>query len=226
MKKTFKSYIGVWTICLLTFNAIAFIVPNELKDNFWIGYIFITLTFLGQLFCANIAFKAENAQKFFYNFPLISISFTGTLIMLIIGALTMTISAVPIWVGIVFCLIALAFTAIAVINASIVSETVSQVDEKIKAKTLFIKMLIADATTLMSKAETKEAKAITKKVYEIIRYSDPMSNDELSSIESQITIKFKEFESAIIENSQNAVLLGEELIVLIDDRNNKCKLLK
>ncbi len=226
MKKTFKSYIGVWAICLLTFNAIAFIVPNEMKSNFWVGYIFITLAFVGQLFCASIAFKSENAQKFFYNFPLISISFVGTLLMLIIGGLTMAISAVPVWVGIILCLIVLAFTAIAVINTSVASETVSNVDTKIKAQTLFIKMLIADATTLMSKAETKEAKEITKEVYEKIRYSDPVSNDGLSSIESQITIKFKEFESAINGNSQNAVSLGEELIVLIDDRNTKCKLLK
>ncbi len=226
MKKTFKSYIGVWAICLVLFNVIAFVVPNELKSNFWVGYIFITLAFVGQLFCASISFKSENAQKFFYNFPLISISFIGTLIMLIIGGLTMAISAVPVWVGIVFCLVVSAFTAIAIINASVASETVSNIDSKIKAQTLFIKMLIADATTLMSKTQTTQAKEITKKVYEKIRYSDPVSNDALSSIESQITIKFKAFEGAIIENSQNAISLGEELIILIDDRNTKCKLLK
>lgn len=226
MKKTYKSYISVWSICLLLFNVIAFVVPNEMKSNFWTGYIFITLAFLGQLFCASIAFKSENAEKFFYNFPLISISFTGTLVMIVIGGLTMAISAVPVWVGIALCLIVLAFTAIAVINASVVSETVSDVDIKIKAQTLFIKMLVADATTLMAKAETEEAKAITKKVYETIRYSDPMSNDALSSIESQITVRFKEFENAVCENSENATSLGEELVILINDRNTKCKLLK
>lgn len=226
MKKTFKSYIGVWAICLLTFNVIAFIVPNETKANFWAGYIFITLAFLGQLFCANTAFKAENAEKFFYNFPLISISFVGTVIMLIVAGLTMAISAIPVWVCIVFCLIILAFTAIAIINASVVSETVSNVDEKIKSKTLFIKSLTADASNLMSKAQTKEEKEITKKVYEIIRYSDPVSNDALSAIESQITVRFKEFESAICGNNEKAASLGEELIILIEDRNTKCKLLK
>ena len=208
------------------FNVIAFVVPNEMKANFWAGYIFITLAFWGQLFCTNIAFKAENAQKFFYNFPLISISFVGTVIMLVAAGLTMAISAIPVWVGIVFCLIILAFTAIAVIKASVVSETVSNVDVKIKSETLFIKMLTADATTLMSKAQTKEAEEITKKVYEIIRYSDPVSNDALCAIESQITVRFKEFENAICEKNEKANSLGEELIILIEDRNTKCKLLK
>lgn len=226
MKKTFKSYIGVWAICLLTFNAISFIVPNEMKINFWIGYVFITLAFLGQLFCASIAFKAENVKKFFYNFPLISISFVGTVIMLIISGLTMAISAIPVWVGIIFSLIILAFTAIAIINALVASETVKDIDEKIKSKTLFIKMLTADATNLMMKTENAETKEITKKVYEAIRYSDPISNDALSSVESQITVRFKEFENAICENSEKATSIGKELIILIEDRNTKCKLLK
>lgn len=226
MKKTFKSYIGIWAICLLTFNAIAFIIPNEMKGNFWAGYIFITLAFLGQLFCASIAFKAENATRFFYNFPLISISFFGTVTMLIIAGLTMAIPAIPIWVGIIFCLLILAFSAIAVISAAAAGETVAKIDETIKAKTLFIKMLTADAAALMARAQTDEAKEITKKVYEIIRYSDPMSNDALGSIEAQITLRFKEFEAAIGDQGEGAAALGEELILLVEDRNAKCKLLK
>ncbi len=226
MKKTFKSYIGVWAICLVIFNVIAFVVPNEMKSNFWVGYIFITLAFVGQLFCANISFKSENAQKFFYNFPLISISFIGTLIMLIIGGLTMAISAVPVWVGIVFCLMALAFTAIAVINASVVSETVEHVDVKIKAQTVFVRILTADAEALLLKADTQDKKAIAKKVYEVIRYSDPVSSDALSSLEAQITVKFNEFEKAICENCENAAAVGEELIILMQDRNTKCKIFK
>ncbi len=226
MKKTFKSYIGIWSICLVLFNLIAFIVPNEMKANFWTGYIFITLAFLGQLFCANIAFKAGNATKFFYNFPLISVSFAGTVMMLVAAGSTMAIPVVPIWVGIVICLIILAFTSIAVINAAVVSEKVSDIDKNTRIKTLFIKMLTADALILMSKAKTEEAKGITKKVYEAVRYSDPLSDDALNFIEAQISVCFKEFSNAICESNEKATSLGEELIILIQDRNTKCKLLK
>ena len=226
MNKTFKSYIAVWAICFILFNAIAFIIPNELKSNFWNGYIFITLTFFGQLFCANIAFKSENAQKFFYNFPLISISFIGVVAMLVIGGLTMAITAIPVWVGIVLCLIVLAFTAIAVINVSIVSETVSTVDNKTKANTFFVKALIADAQILMLNAETAQTKDITKKVYEAIRYSDPISSNELSDIEAQITADFRKFECAVQTNAENATSIGEKLVILIENRNTKCKFFK
>lgn len=226
MKKTFKSYIGVWVICLLTFNLIAFVVPNEMKANFWVGYSFITLAFLGQLFCANLAFKSQNAQKFFYKFPLISISFIGTIAMLVVGSLTMTIAAIPVWAGIVFCTVILSFSAISIINASVASDVVGNVDEKIKVNTLFIKLLTVDANTLRQKAASNQAKEITQKVYETVRYSDPMSCEELNSIEAQITIAFKEFENAVCNNLDVTTSLGEKIIILINERNDKCKFIK
>ncbi len=226
MKQTFKSYVGIWAICLVLFNVIAFTVPSDLKNNFWAGYLFITVTFAGQLFCARTSFKAENAQRFFYNFPLISISFVGTPVMLFFGGITMAIPAIPVWVGVVLCSTVLAITAIAVINASVVSETVSEVDEKIKRNTIFIKTIVSNAEILAAKAQTEDAKKITKKVYEALRFSDPVSIEALSSIESQITVYFKKFEKAILENSESANDVGEDLLLLIADRNTKCKLLK
>ena len=54
-----------------------------------------------------------------------------------------------------------------------------------------------------------------------------MSNEALSSIESQITIKFNEFSNAVIEdNKPTAKAIGNELIILVNDRNTKCKLSK
>lgn len=48
-----------------------------------------------------------------------------------------------------------------------------------------------------------------------------------ATAESAITIKFKEFQDAVINNdTELAVASADELIVLINDRNQKCKLLK
>ena len=76
----------------------------------------------------------------------------------------------------------------------------------------------------MQRTTTDEAKELTKKIYEAIRYSDPMSNDALASGETAITIKFKEFEEAIVTNNY-AGNIANELLILINDRNQKCKLL-
>jgi len=75
MKKSFKIYSLIWVICLAVLNVITFVTPNEIggvskySSSFWVGYIFITIAFVGQLACAFVAFKAENLKKFFYSIP-------------------------------------------------------------------------------------------------------------------------------------------------------------
>lgn len=218
---------------LVIFNVVCFVTPseaagmNKFGGAFWAGYAFITAAFVGQLICAFIAFKAENAEKLFYNLPLIRLSYIGLIVMMIAGVLTMAIPDLPNWVGIIVCLIVLAVTAIAVIKASAAAEAVQSVDNKVKAKTLFIRSLTIDAETLMKQTEDPELREECRKVFEAVRYSDPMSSDALASAESQITLKFAELSSAVSGKNAPAVkAVASELLVLIADRNKKCKLLK
>ena len=233
MKKGFKYYLSIWVILLAVFNVAVFVSPGEaggyskFGGAFWVGYIFITLSFIGQLICAYFAFKVDSLQKFFYNVPLIRISRTGLVLTAILGTLCMAIPNLPNWIGVILCLAVLAFTAISVIKATAAGDIVSGIDEKIESKTSFIKLLTADAEALMSAAKTPELKAEVKKVYETIRYSDPMSNAALEEINEQIQNQFSVFEDAVkAEDSDLASSYSDELIILIDNRNKKCKLLK
>lgn len=232
MNKKFKTYALIWAILLAIFNVICFVTPNEAAGlskfggAFWAGYIFITLAFIGQLVCAYIALKTDSKTKLFYNIPIIRVSYTGLILTLVFGALCMAIPELPNWVGIIVCLLILAFTAIAVIKAKAASDIVENIDTKVKAQTLFINALTADAEGLLSRAATPEAKDACKKVYEAVRYSDPMSNDALAGIESQITLKFNELSNAVAGGADNIGAVADELVVLIGDRNRKCKLLK
>ena len=108
----------------------------------------------------------------------------------------------------------------------VAADIVSEIDDKVKAQTTFIKTLTVDAESLMCRAQNETAKTATKKVYEAVRYSDPMSNDGLSSIESEISIKFNQFAGVVTANGEDIATVSEELIVLITDRNKRCKLLK
>ena len=50
-----------------------------------------------------------------------------------------------------------------------------------------------------------------------------MSNEALTNCESAITLKFKEFEKSVIDdNLELANNFSKELIILINDRNQKC----
>lgn len=233
MKKGFKYYLSIWVILLTVFNVAVFVSPGEaggyskFGGAFWVGYIFITLSFIGQLICAYFVFKADSLQKFFYNVPLIRISRIGLVLTAIFGTLCMAIPNLPNWIGIIICLAVLAFTAISVIKATAAGDIVSEIDKKIESKTSFVKALTADVEALMSAAKTPELKAEVKKVYEAIRYSDPMSNAALEEINEQIQNQFSVFADAVkTEDSELASSYSDELIILIDNRNKKCKLLK
>lgn len=233
MKKSFKIYFLIWAICLVVFNVVVFVTPSEIggvskfSGSFWVGYIFITIAFLGQLACAFIALKAENLKKFFYNIPLLSISYGGLVTMLIVGSIFMAIPVLPEWIAIIVCVIILAFNSIAIIKATAAADIVSGIDEKIKTQTFFIKSLSVDAQGLMTSAKTDELRAEAKKVYEAIRYSDPMTNSALSELDSQIERQFAAFSDAIkAEDVELAKESANTLVEMVERRKQKCKLLK
>ena len=232
MKKVFRFYSAVWAILLAIFNVISFVsvgwagIPKY-TPSFWIGYVFITLSFNGQIVCDYCALKDDDIKKTFCNVSLISTSYTGLILSFIFGGLCMLISPLPYWVGIILCAIVLGFNVIAVVKATAAIDIVSGIDKKMKESTLFIKSLTVDAENLISRAKSENIKAECKKVYEAVRYSDLMSNDAFASVESDITIKFSKLSEAVIsEDSETVVTLADEIIILLGDRNRKCKLLK
>ena len=132
----------------------------------------------------------------------------------------MLISPLPYWIGMLVVAIVLAATAMPIIKAKSASAMVADVDEKISQNTFFIKNLTVDAEGLMSRAKTPEDKTVCKKVYEALRYSDPMSSDALTEIEKKIQVQFDAFSENISDDA------AEELLLLIGERNSKCKMMK
>lgn len=232
MKKNFKSYALIWAIFLVAFNVIVFLVRPIIPGyeihydlRFWIAWLFVMAAFVGNLLCANKAFQAENLEKLFYKVPLISVSYRGLIGMLVLGGALMLIPNCPAWIAAIVCVVIAAFTAVAVVKADWAGEAVSATHEKVKAQTQFIKLLTVDAETLLGKAKTPDAKIATKKVYEALRYSDPMSSDALTAIEAELTEKFKAFEAAATSGTDPEPA-AEDFLTTLEKRNRLCKAMK
>lgn len=229
MKKNFKSYAIIWAIGLGIFNLCAFLVPSPTKftPSFWLGYAFITIAFILQLGTAYFTFKEETKEKLFLNFPTITISFITLICTAIVAAITMAAPGFPDWLGSIFCFACFGIGVAATLLSKTAGDIVAKKDERIKVQTFFIKSLTVDAQTLVSQAQIPEIKAEVTKVYDAIRYSDPKSHDALAGAEAQITLKFNELQNAVAESDAAKVqTLSNELLILIKDRNSKCKLLK
>lgn len=233
MKKNFKWYVICWAILFAVFQVVCFAMPKEIAGiskfggAFWPGYIFISLAFIGQLICAYFAFKADSLKKMFYKLPLITVSYSGLILMVIFGALGMAVPNLPNWVSIIVCLLILAFHAISVLKASVAADVVERLDEKVNVQTQLIKGLTVDAEGLVSSAKSEAVRAACKKVYEAIRYSDPMSNEALSVIETKITMKMEELAAAAgADDAERVKKMADEVLLLVGERNKKCKALK
>lgn len=208
MKKGFKSYLICWAILLALFNLICFVTPaeadgfNKFGGAFWAGYVVITLAFLGQLACAYMAFKAENQKRFFYNLPLITVSYTGLILTLVLGGLCMAIPDVPNWLGAILGAVVLAFTAVAVVKASAAADIVESVDKKVAEKTAFLRMATADAEVILNEDST-DAEAYWSLVlcrYGIEYVEDPATHKRVPTVNrAQFTSVFDDdnYKSAI-----------------------------
>ena len=233
MKKTFKYYAIIWASLLAVYNLVVFLVrplPGYVINydaRFWVSWVIVNATFAGQLFCAKVAFNSKNNEKFFLNLPLITKSYKSLVLMTIVASALMLIPDCPAWIASVVCAIVFGFNAMSIVKAKSAADMVSETNDKTKAQTFFIKSLTVDAETLMARAKSEAIKAECKKVYEAVRYSDPMSNDALTSVESEIIIKFAKFADAVNEeNAEASAETAKEVVILVENRNKKCKALK
>lgn len=230
MKTSFKIYALIWAIGFAIFNLVAFIPVvsiegAEITSSFVVANIFCDIMFIAQLGCGYFAFKPENKQKMFYNIPLVTTSLVSLFVTIVAAVILALIPDVPNWLTALVLVVITLISVVAILKSHFVAETVAKIDDKVKAKTFFIKNLTVDAETLISKATTEEAKAVANNVYEAIRYSDPMTNDALSSLESEITNKFNAFENAVV-SGESLEETSKALLILVEERNQKCKLLK
>ena len=237
MKKAFKIYLIAWAIMFVLFNVVVIALPKEttvagvtytkLGGLSWITLIVFELCFVGHLVCTWFALKRDKLSGMFYRLPLIRLSYACVIVTLVLGCLAMAIPGLPSWIPLVLTLAVMAIYVFAILKAAAAAEIVEEIDEKVKVKTAFIKTLTVDAQTLCSRAKSEQVQAACKKVFEAVRYSDPMSADALSDVESRIRTEFDALTDAVIsDNADAATASADELLTLIKERNSRCKMEK
>lgn len=174
-----------------------------------------------------LTLKVETKEKMFLTVSQFRIAYIVTILSVILSGVYLFVEAVPDFIVYIAAILVYALAVISIIKAKMAVSIVAGIDEKIKVQTFFIKSLTVDAEHLMNTSKTTELKALAKKVYEAVRYSDPMSNAVLVEVEEKIQNGFSDFENAVVsEDFELASSTAEDLLSLIDIRNKKCKLLK
>ncbi len=225
MNRSIKTYIISWVILVAAFNAIVFVAPgwsgtDKYTGSFWAGYIFTMIAMAAHLLITLWAFKDADgsSRKLFYNIPIIYLGYSAMIVSIIVGALCMLNSRMPVWIAIVVSIVLVVFYSGAILRTRIAVNAIESIDINIEKQTSFMKTLRSEAESLNSSAP-REFKHSCNKVYEAIRYADPVSSGGTEGIENDIAEHYAEFEKAVLEKDGTRV--EEEARVLIEAINKR-----
>ena len=222
MKKSKGIFYSVLGIAFILFNVIAFVIPTAKTPSFWIAYAFTAVAFVGQIGIWKFGFKESDTLKSkFLGIPIIYVGIVYLLISLVSFAVVMIFPIIAPWIVIIVYALIVGISAICIIGAEVTKDAIKDVEQKIQPKVFFIRELQADVEMLTEQEKDSDIKSALKNLSEKIRYSDPMSNENLSELEDNICSKVAE-----LKNSEDKTVIISEIDLLLTERNKKAKILK
>ena len=220
-KNSTKGYVILGILFALV-SIIAFAVPTAKTATFWIAYVFTAAAFAAQIGIWKTALgKAETLKSKFLGFPVVHIGIVYAVIQVIAFAVFMFVPTLPAWSAIVVCSIIAGVSAVCMISADAGRNEIERVESKVQKKVFYIRELQADIELLADNESDATVKTALAQLAERIRYSDPMSSEQLADLENKISTKVAELKA-----TASKMEIITELNSLLDERNEKCKILK
>lgn len=220
-KNSTKGYIILGILFALV-SIFAFAVPTIKTAKFWIAYVFTAVAFVAQIFIWKTALgKEETLKSKFLGFPVLYIAIVYAIIQMVAFAVFLFVPAFPAWSAIVVCPVIAGVSAICMITADVGRDEIKRVEVKVQKKVFYIRELQTKVELLAAAETDVDIKTALTQLAEKIRFSDPMSNEQLADLENKISAKVLELKTAA--NKKEVIA---EITLLLDERNRKCKFLK
>lgn len=220
-KNSTKGYVLLGILFALV-SIIAFAVPTAKTATFWIAYVFTAAAFAAQIGIWKTALGKEGTLKSkLLGFPIVHIGIVYAIIQVIAFAVFLFAPTLPTWSAIVVCPIIAGLSAVCMISADAGRNEIERVEAKVQNKVFYVREMQADIELLADNESDAAVKTALTHLAEKIRFSDPMSNEQLADLENKISIKAAELKTA-----SSKLEIITELNSLLDERNKKCKILK
>lgn len=220
-KNSIKGYVILGILFALV-NIISFVVPTIKTVAFWIAYVFTVAAFAAQIVIWKTALGKKDALKSkFLGFPIVHIGIIYVIMQTVVFVVFLFVPSLPIWSVIVICSIIAGISSVCMISADTGCNEIERVEVKVQKKVFYIRELQADVELLADAETDNDIKTALIQLAEKIRFSDPMSNEQLADLESKIFSNVLELK--MVEDKAKIIT---ELTSLLDERNKKCKILK
>lgn len=221
MGKNSKLGYAILAISFIVVSVIVFVLPIEKTPTVWIAYAFTCIAFVSQIFVWKIGFKGEALKSKFLGIPIIKVGYIYLVLQVIALAAFLAIPKTPEWIAIIVCILIVGISSICLISSDIGRNIIENTEKKVNAKVSYIREIQTDLEMCAERESDSTTKEQLLNLAEKVRYSDPMSSNKLTEIESKISDKISE-----LDNSDNKQTVIKEIDLLITERNKKSKLNK
>lgn len=212
-------------ICLGLYSLCVFLIAKERTSALWIAYSFTVLAIVIE-FAVPLVRGTDPTREKVLILGLSQVVFTTVYVLaqIVVGALLM-ITKAGTTVTIILCAIILSVYLLTTLAFVMGSSHVADVETKVKTSTGSIKAMVDMAALLYNTEKEGEKKAILKKVYEALRYSDPMSTTaEIQALDASIMAELIQLRDGIQDCSVDTLAREAERIdTAVQERNILCK---
>ena len=213
-KDSVKGYALIGIIFILI-TVVSLAIPTSKSAAFWIAYIFTVVALAAQIVLWKRTFGHKELKSKFLGFPIVHIGIVYLVVQIVVLFIFVFAEKLPAWSALA------AIAAIFMISADVGRTEIERVEQKVQGKVFYIKNLQVDIEILASAEKDTKTKEQLEQLAEKVRFSDPMSNEKLAVLEDKISLAVENLKS-----SDNKMKIIEELNLLLDERNRKCKILK
>ena len=219
-KNSVKGYALIGIIFILI-SVVSLAIPTSKNAAFWIAYIFTVVALAAQIVLWKRTFGHKELKSKFLGFPIVHIGIVYLVVQITVLFVFVFAEKLPAWSALVICTAITAMAAIFMIAADVGRTEIERVEQKVQGKVFYIKNLQVDIEILASAEKDAKTKKALEQLTEKIRFSDPMSNEQLAPLEERIAIAVESLKS-----SDDKLEIINQLNKLIDERNKKVETLK
>ena len=227
-----KKTAGIIGILFIMYNLLVFVAFGFKghSASFWLSYIFMLIAFgVTSLTAASLKNRNLQPKDWLLGYPVLRHSAIYIVAELIVSFVFIAIDSItpPWWIAFIIQTLLLGIHLVLIISCFIAQETIVETGIKVKDATSFIQLLKVDIEMIAEKSSDPNVKTEFMKFAEDVRFSDPISNENLFELEKEIVFEVNKADSFIsVGDSQGALACCQKAKLLLVERNKKTAALK
>lgn len=226
MKRRYISFGIIYFIILALYMLLFWVIPFEKDTAVIFAHVFALLSVLVSFGVFIVAFQGDELKSKVYGIPITYISVLHMTIQIgfsFVIALINSFTEVETWIVVVIAAIMFAVCLIGIIMTDAMKNEIELQERSVRNRTKNIRTLCMQVGNICSECNNVQLKAKLNKLEEELKYSDPVSRDDLVEIEGRISSKISELTSVVNSDTNYSLRMIDEIIDLVSFRNKKCK---